>query len=98
VIRKQPKENRKQKRSHISVPVNFSAEDGGPPESSKPQEGTTADMSESGLSLFSNKELTPGIVLEIECRDIWPSPKKFTVQWCNRVRFNFYRVGLLVKE
>ncbi len=57
-------------------------------------EGTTADLSDNGLGLFSEREVKPGTILEVECEDIWETPQQFTVKWCNRIEYNFYRLGL----
>jgi hypothetical protein len=93
MIKKMPKEQRQKRRGSISVPVSFTTvtEEQGEKEV---QEGRTADFCESGLGIYSHKELKKGSILEIECQDIWESPRKFTVQWCNRVSSNFFRVGL----
>jgi hypothetical protein len=96
MIKKMPKEQRQKRRGSISVPVSFTTvtEEQGKKEV---QEGRTADFCESGLGIYSHKELKKGSILEIECPDIWEAPKKFTVRWCNRVSSNFFRVGLTVE-
>jgi hypothetical protein len=95
MIRKMPREQRRKRRGPISVPISFTA--AGQQGGGEIEEGRTADFSESGLGLYSHHELEPGAVLEIECLDIWETPKMFTVRWCNRVGTNFYRVGLSVQ-
>lgn len=95
--RKLSKELRGKKRGPISVPVSFPE----PTEATtgkKIRKGTTSDLSDAGLGIFSEVELKPGAIVEIECNDIWESPKKFSVKWCNKVRYNFYRIGLEVKN
>jgi hypothetical protein len=96
MIKKMPKEKRQKRRGPISVPVSFTS-DSGEQGKKEVQEGRTADFSESGLGIYSHRELKKGAILEIECQDIWETPKKFTVQWCNRVSSNFFRVGLSVQ-
>ena len=91
-------EHRQTKRSLISVPVSFPDPAERPVEKKKVLKGTTADFSTSGLGIFSDIELKPDTIVEIECRDIWDNPKKFSVQWCSRVIQNFYHIGLEVKE
>ena len=90
-------EHRHEKRGLISVPVSFPD----PAEVSAKQKkvlgGTTADFSTSGLGIFSDIKLKPDTVLEIECRDLWDAPKKFSVQWCDKVIYNFYHIGLEVR-
>lgn len=91
-------EHRHEKRGLISVPVSFSDPAEIPAEKKKILRGTTADFSTSGLGIFSDIELKPDTVLEIECRDIWDAPRKFLVQWCDRIIYNFYHIGLEVKH
>ncbi len=97
MIRKLPKDQRKQKRGSFSVPVKYA----GTAETSDGRkvagEGTTADVGENGLGLFSKREIAPGTILEIECMDIWAAPKQFTVKWCDRIQYNFFRLGLEAK-
>ena len=95
---KLPKEQRQKKRGLISVPVSFPDPEETTAEKKKVRKGTTADISISGLGIYSDIELKPDTILEIECPDIWDDPKKFSVQWCNRVKYNFYRIGLEVKD
>ena len=92
------KELRQKKRGPISVPISFPDPAETPVKKKKVLKGTTADLSISGLGIFSDIELKLGTILEIECQDMWDAPKKFSVQWCNRVRYNFYRIGLEVKD
>ena len=95
---KLPKEQRQKRRGLISVPVSFEGQAETPAKNKKVCKGTTSDLSNSGLGIFSDVELNPDSVIEIECQDIWDSPKKFSVKWCNRVRHNFYRIGLEVTD
>jgi len=95
MIRRLTKEQRKRKRGRICAPVTYTSLPEGSDERKKVNtEGTTADLSDNGLGLFSDKEVKPGTILEVECEDIWETPKQFTVKWCNRIEYNFYRLGL----
>lgn len=95
MIRKLTKERRKKKRGRICAPVTYTGLPEGSDERKKVgTKGTTADLSDNGLGLFSDKEVKPGTILEVECEDIWDTPKQFTVKWCNRIEYNFYRLGL----
>jgi hypothetical protein len=96
MVKKMPREKRQERRGSISVPASFIPV-GGERGGKWVQEGRTADFSESGLGIYSPRELKKGAILEIECQDIWEAPKKFTVQWCNRVSINFFRAGLSVQ-
>jgi hypothetical protein len=93
---KLPKEQRQRKRARISVPASYS----GDSEQKEPVSGgaTIADVSDSGIGLFTEGDLLPGTVLEIECKDVWDSPRKFVVKWSNRIRHNFFRVGLVARK
>jgi hypothetical protein len=88
------KELRQERRGPISVPVYFSKTADATSEKNTIRQGTTADLSNSGLGIFSDVELKPDTMIEIECRDIWDAPNNFVVQWCNRVKYDFYRIGL----
>lgn len=92
------KELRQKKRGQLSVPVSFEDTAEAPVKKKKIRKGTTADFSVSGLGMFSDIELDPDTVLELECRDMWDAPKKFSVKWCSRVTTNCYRIGLEVKD
>jgi hypothetical protein len=96
MVKKMPREKRQEGRGSISVPASFTSATG-EHEKKWVQEGRTADFSESGLGIYSPRELKKGAILEIECQDMWDAPKKFTVQWCNRVSINFFRSGLSVQ-
>lgn len=96
--RKLQKVVRRKKRGTISVPVSFPDPVAIPSQKKEILKGTTADLSATGLGIFSEIYLKPDTVIELECRDIWDAPKKFSVKWCNRVKCNFYRIGLEVKE
>ncbi len=90
---KMPKEQRQKRRGAISVPVSYTDE-GDSQEKKEVHDARTADFTEAGLGLYSHRELKPGAVLEVDCPDIWETPMKFSVKWCNKVSFNFYRIGL----
>lgn len=82
----------------MSVPLKFTNVESAPVEKNVEGEGTTADVSREGMGFFSDKELTPGTVLEIECSDIWALPQQFTVKWCDRIQYNFFRMGLEIRS
>jgi hypothetical protein len=92
MIEKVAREQRRGKRTRVSLPVRYS--DGPEVGVSLPGGAMTTDISISGIGLFSEGNLRPGTVLEIECEDLWDSPKKFVVRWSNRIGYNFFRVGL----
>lgn len=88
-------ERRSQKRTQMSVPVHctsFWNEDGKPKSAS--ENGVTFDISESGLSFFSNSRLDEGRGIAVRCRDVWHSNRIGTVKWCRSVTFNLHKVGV----
>jgi hypothetical protein len=89
---------REKKRCPVSLPVSVEELSETPAEAKKTRKGSTADVSNSGLGIYSHVELKPGTILEIECNDIWEGSRKFTVKWCNKVRLNFYRIGLHIED
>jgi hypothetical protein len=91
-------EKRQNKRGRISLPLSFNNQADTPAEQKEVHKGSTADLSNSGLGIFSDVEIRPGTVIEIECSDIWDTPKKFPVKWCYKMRDNFYRIGLEVSQ
>ena len=99
MIRKLPKQQRAKKRGSISLPVSYTNLSADPEEEqNKKGRGTTADLSKDGIGVYADRELKPGAILEIECRDIWDGPRQFTVRWCDRIQFNFYRLGLEARK
>ena len=91
-------EKRQNKRGRISLPLVINKQVDEPTEQKKVHKGSTADLSNSGLGIFSDIEIKPGSVIEIECCDIWDAPKKFPVKWCYKMRDNFYRIGLEISQ
>ena len=89
-------EKRQNKRGQISLPVSFNKQSNTAAEQKEFHKGSTTDLSKSGLGIFSDVEIKPATVIEIECSDIWNAPKKLPVKWCYKVRNNFYRIGLEV--
>lgn len=57
-------------------------------------ECTTFDLGEGGMCIFSNKCLEVGHVVELQCKAIWDSPKTGTVKWCQKIKYNLYRIGI----
>jgi hypothetical protein len=96
MIKKIAKEHRGRKRTRISVPASFSS--GSEKEESPSGAASIADISDAGIGLFSQAELSAGMMLEIECKDLWESPKKFVVKWSNRIGHNLFRVGLAAEK
>jgi len=99
MIKKLAKELRRQRRGSLSLPLKLGKSSESPGQATgSAGEGTTFDVSESGLGIFSGKEMEPGALLEIDCRDLWDIPRVFEVRWCSKISFNFYRAGLALKK
>jgi hypothetical protein len=97
MIKSTLRNQRVKKRCPVSLPVSIEELSETPINEKKARKGSTADVSNSGLGIYSHVELKPGTILEIECNDIWEEPKKFAVKWCNKVRLNFYRIGFKLR-
>ena len=86
---KVPKERRVDKRRlAMSVPCMVSGD------KKTYEEGTTFDISKGGMCLFAEKDLEVGRVIEVRCDAIWDGPKTGTVRWCQKIRYNLYRIGI----
>lgn len=87
---KVPKERRENKgRLGMSMPCIISTE------TRTSEECTTFDISKGGLCVFSNKCLDAGNSIEIQCKAIWDQPKIGTVKWCQKIKHNLYRTGIV---
>ncbi|KPK45618.1 MAG: hypothetical protein AMK74_02920 [Nitrospira bacterium SM23_35] len=72
----------------MSMPCNVSTD------SDTLNDCTTIDLGKGGMCIFSDKSLEAGHVIELQCNDIWDSPKTGTVKWCKQIRINLYRIGI----
>lgn len=57
-------------------------------------EATTFDISEGGMCFYSNKPVDIGYTIEVQCKELWDSPKHGVVRWCQRIHHRLYRVGV----
>jgi len=55
---------------------------------------TTFDISEGGMCFYSNKIVEIGKSVEVSCSDLWESPKRGVVRWCQKIHHRLYRVGV----
>jgi len=58
------------------------------------QDATTFDISEGGMCFYSNKSVEIGKSVEVSCSDLWESPKRGIVRWCQKIHYRLYRVGV----
>jgi len=57
------------------------------------KESKTYDLSDSGMSFYTDMPLDKGLIFEINIPSIWDSPRKARVSFCIK-RNNFYKVGV----
>jgi hypothetical protein len=86
-----PNERRIQQRKQISVPISYeySLDNG-----SISRHGKSFNISESGMSFYTQTPLQEGINLRVQSEHIWDAPRTGIVKWCNRKYLNFYQVGV----
>jgi len=57
------------------------------------KESKTYDLSDSGMSFYTDIPLDKGLIFEINLPQIWDSPKKAIVIFCVK-KNDFYKVGV----
>lgn len=60
--------------------------------------GTSFDFSDSGISFYSHRPLLEGDDVTIVSNDLWDKQRAGTVKWCKTLNYNFYFVGMSLKE
>jgi hypothetical protein len=81
-------------RTRLSVPITYEYCD---PKADKPGdsfEGTTFDISNTGLSFYTNSPLPVGAFIKIISKDIWKEQRSGTVIWCKTLSYKHYLVGV----
>jgi hypothetical protein len=91
LIKKLPNERRSQYRKQISVPISYEFSSDSRTIS---HYGKSFNISESGMSFYTQTPLENGLNLRIQSEHIWDSPRAGIVKWCNRKYLNFYQVGV----
>jgi hypothetical protein len=81
---------RRQKRMNVNLPVTYFYADEPKP---SPNNGTTFDICQSGMSFYTNAPLKEGLDIEVQT-NIWHSPKKCVVEWRSKKSHNIYKVGV----
>lgn len=86
---------RKEKRTQKAIAILYSntfVENG----SDDPQifEGTTYDISPSGLSFRTNTPVEHMMTITITCERLWTEPRMGIVKWCSEVYPGVYKVGV----
>jgi hypothetical protein len=60
--------------------------------------GTTFDISNAGMSFYTDMSLHEGLNLQVHLTNIWEFPRSGTVRWCSMKNVDLYRVGLSLRE
>jgi c-di-GMP-binding flagellar brake protein YcgR len=87
------KERRGQKRNIINLPVAYSCSNKYKTYEFTSNDSTAFDLSDSGMSFYTNIPLNEGINLQVHTH-IWNSPKASIVKWCSKKYINVYKVGI----
>jgi hypothetical protein len=57
------------------------------------KESKTYDLSDSGMSFYTDMPLDKGLIFEINIPQVWDSPRKAIVNFCKK-KNDFYKVGV----
>jgi hypothetical protein len=85
------KEQRTYKRIRVNLPVIYSYFGEYKVNADK---GTTADISDSGMSFYTDKPLKAGLTLDVQIPHFWDVPRICTVRWNSMKSLNYFRVGV----
>jgi len=86
------KERRFQKRVQVTLPVNYVYT---VDQRVVTKNSSTDNLSDSGLSFYSDRPLKKGSNLRVQLNHIWDVPKDSRVMWCNRKKYNLYKIGVV---
>jgi hypothetical protein len=89
MIKKLAVEKRIAKRNLIAVPVVCTC-----PDSYKVFNGTSFDISDTGMSFFTDTPLNEGLNVQINSPHFWDQPRDAMIRWCCAKNYNFYKVGV----
>ena len=59
--------------------------------------GTTFDMSDAGMSFYTDKPFQEGKNLQLQSSYLWSRPRVGTVRWCRMKTVYLYKVGILFR-
>lgn len=60
--------------------------------------GLTLNISNSGVAVYSDKEIIEGTAISIMCEGIWDGVRQGTVVWCEKLTNNFFKVGIHINN
>jgi hypothetical protein len=88
------KDKRTNERTGLAVPIDYTLPGSEADKSKYYFEGTTSDISDSGVGFYTNMPLHKGMGINILSEYLWSEPKSGTVRWCKTLSFNHYFVGV----
>jgi len=88
------KEKRAHMRKQINVPVIYGYFRG---QTFIMNSGTTFDLSDAGMSFYTDKPFRKGKNLQFQSSYLWRRPRVGTVRWCNMKTVFLYKVGILFR-
>ena len=59
--------------------------------------GTTFDLSDTGMSFYTDKPFQKGKNLQLQSSFLWSRPRVGTVRWCRMKTVYLYKVGVLFR-
>lgn len=87
-------ERRSQKRITIDLPVIYTYSG---KHKIAGKDGTTFDLSDSGMCFYTDKLLRKGLNLQIQLLHIWEVPRLGIVRWYSMKKPNYYKVGVFFR-
>ncbi len=60
--------------------------------------GLTLNISNSGVAIYSDKEILEGTEINIMGEGLWNGVKHGKVMWCEKLPNNFFKIGIKVDE
>jgi hypothetical protein len=85
------KEQRAYNRIRVNLPVIYSYSGEYKVTADK---ATTSDISDSGMSFYTDKPLRAGLTLDVQIPHIWDVPRICTVRWNSMKSLKCFRVGV----
>lgn len=85
------KERRTRKRRQITVPISYGYIR---KQTFIINSGTTFDLSNTGISFYTDNAFQEGINVQIFSSYLWELPRVGIVKWCSMKNIDFYKVGI----
>jgi hypothetical protein len=91
------KEKRVNTRKCLAVPLDYTFSGSEADKSKDFFAGTTFDVSNSGISFYTNRSMPVGGHIEILSKCLWNEQRGGTVKWCRTLSSNHYLVGVALQ-